>query len=67
MPSMSELSLSCVRCRADVSTKCSPSCEEDAQKPLWDEYKNARAQGKPAYFVRAKLFVDGKPWSSGDA
>ena len=35
--------------------------EEDAQKPFWDEYKNARAKGKPEYFVRAKLFVDGQP------
>ena len=41
--------------------------EEDVQKPIWDEYKNARAKGKPAYFVQAKLSVDDKPWSPRDA
>ena len=34
--------------------------EEEAEKPLWTEYKNAKGMGKRAYFVRAKLFVDGK-------
>ena len=32
--------------------------EEEYQKPLRYEYKNARCMGKHAYFVRTMLFVD---------